>query len=151
MQGDTIHDDTLTKTYTNGTITVVWKPGKCIHSTVCWKEATGLPAVFNPRNRPWIQMEGSDSEKIMAQVQKCPSGALSFFYNNEKPTETNVQQEIAIEVMKNGPLIVRGELVVKDQNGLESKKGKVTAFCRCGLSGNKPYCDGSHKNTQIDG
>jgi len=151
MQGDAIQDEPLTKTYSNGNITVVWKPGKCIHSTICWKEATGLPSVFNPRIRPWIHMEGSDSENIIAQVQKCPSGALSFFYNNEKTADVNVQQEIPVEVMKNGPLIVRGDVVVKDQNGMESRKGKVTAFCRCGLSGNKPYCDGSHKNTQIDG
>lgn len=95
-------------------------------------------------------MEGSDTDLIRAQVQKCPSGALSFYYNNEKPAETTVQQEISIEVKKNGPLIVQGDVVVKDQNGIESRKGKVTAFCRCGLSGNKPYCDGSHKNTQID-
>jgi len=143
--------DTLMKTYTNGTITVVWKPGICIHSTICWKEATGLPSVFNPRGRPWIQMEGSDTEKITTQVQKCPSGALSFYFNDEHPAGINQQQEIHVDINRNGPLIIRGEVVVKDQNGIESIKGNVTAFCRCGLSANKPYCDGSHKNTPIEG
>lgn len=73
--------DTLIKTYTNGEVTVIWQPGKCIHSTVCWKEATGLPSVFDPRKRPWVNMGGGDSEKIEAQVAKCPSGALSVRRN----------------------------------------------------------------------
>jgi len=73
---------TLTKTYTNGEITVVWKPGLCRHSTICWKEATGLPSVFNPRIKPWINMTGSDTESIRLQVIKCPSGALSYLLNN---------------------------------------------------------------------
>ncbi len=72
----------LTKTYTNGEVTVVWKPGLCIHSTVCWKAATGLPEVFDPRKRPWINIEGATTFRIVNQVNKCPSGALSFFYND---------------------------------------------------------------------
>lgn len=62
------------KTYTNGEITVVWKPSLCTHSRRCW---TGLPEVFDPRKRPWINAEGAGTEEIEAQVQKCPSGALS--------------------------------------------------------------------------
>jgi uncharacterized Fe-S cluster protein YjdI len=73
----------LTKTYSNGEITVVWKPGTCTHSTICWKEATGLPAVFNPKEKPWIKIDASNSQRIMEQVSKCPSGALSYFMNGE--------------------------------------------------------------------
>ena len=139
----------ITKTYTNGEVTVVWKPGACIHSTICWKEATGLPEVFNPRARPWIKIDGSTTEKIVAQVEKCPSGALSYYFNNEGPER--VETESKVEVLRNGPLLVYGNLTIKDQFGNETKKTKVTAFCRCGLSGNKPYCDGSHIKTNIDG
>jgi uncharacterized Fe-S cluster protein YjdI len=139
----------ITKTYTNGEVTVVWKPGACIHSTICWKEATGLPEVFNPRARPWIKIDGSTTEKIVAQVQKCPSGALSFYYNIDGPEQ--VATESKVEVLRNGPLLVYGNLTIKDQFGNETKKSKVTAFCRCGLSGNKPYCDGSYIKAKIDG
>jgi uncharacterized Fe-S cluster protein YjdI len=38
----------------------------------------GLPLVFNPRRRPWIEMEHADSATITAQVNRCPSGALSW-------------------------------------------------------------------------
>lgn len=73
----------LIKEYTNGEVTVVWEPARCQHSTICWKEATGLPQVFNPRVRPWVNMEGGSSEQIVAQVKKCPSGALRFYYNSD--------------------------------------------------------------------
>jgi uncharacterized Fe-S cluster protein YjdI len=64
---------TLIKKYTNGEITIVWKPAVCVHSMVCWKAATGLPEMFNLKISQWIQMEHSTSEKITEQVKKCPS------------------------------------------------------------------------------
>jgi uncharacterized Fe-S cluster protein YjdI len=68
------------KTYTNGEITVIWKPGVCIHSAKC---VQGLGEVFNMSARPWIKMEGSGSDRIMKQVEQCPSGALSYFRNDK--------------------------------------------------------------------
>jgi putative redox protein len=66
--------------YTNGEITVVWKPEFCQHSTRCF---TQLPNVFNPRVRKWVDANGASSERIIEQVQKCPSGALTVFKNND--------------------------------------------------------------------
>ncbi len=73
-----------THKYTNGEVTVIWKPKVCIHSTNCWK---GLIEVFNPKEKPWIKMDGATSERIIEQVKKCPSDALSYFMNNEDNTE----------------------------------------------------------------
>ncbi|AQG78332.1 (4Fe-4S)-binding protein [Spirosoma montaniterrae] len=70
----------ITKTYTNGEITVVWKPAVCIHSKICW---TQLIEVFNPRQRPWIDMAGAETTRIAEQVDRCPSKALSYFRNDE--------------------------------------------------------------------
>ena len=80
-------DKDITKKYTNGEVTVVWKPNICKHSRVCWSKTAGLPEVFNPMERPWIKMENAPSERIVEQVKKCPSGALSFYYNNEPEAE----------------------------------------------------------------
>jgi len=77
----------LIKKYSNGEVTIVWKPSICRHSTICWKKATGLPEVFNPMARPWINPENAGSDQIIEQVKKCPSGALSFYMNNENPSE----------------------------------------------------------------
>ena len=74
----------IIKKYSNGEVTIVWKPSICIHSTICWKGEKSLPEVVNPKEKPWIKPEGSSTEKMVDQVKRCPSGALSFFYNNDK-------------------------------------------------------------------
>ncbi|MBV7530094.1 CDGSH iron-sulfur domain-containing protein [Chitinophaga sp. sic0106] len=55
-----------------------------------------------------------------------------------------MEAESIVEPLPNGPLLVYGNIVVKDAEGKETHKNKVTAFCRCGASSNKPYCDGTH-------
>ncbi|MFA5329409.1 MAG: (4Fe-4S)-binding protein [Prolixibacteraceae bacterium] len=72
--------DETTKTYSNGEITIVWKPEKCIHSGVCVRT---LPQVYNPKAKPWITIENANTEALKAQLEKCPSGALSYFVNTE--------------------------------------------------------------------
>jgi uncharacterized Fe-S cluster protein YjdI len=64
--------------YSNGDVTILWQAHLCQHSTICWK---GLIQVFNPKNRPWINMDGATTERIIEQVKKCPSGALSIAQN----------------------------------------------------------------------
>ncbi len=139
----------MEKRYSNDEITVVWKPEVCIHSTLCWK---GLIEVFNPRERPWINLDGADTEAIIAQVEKCPSGALSWYRNGEAesaPEEVDV--ETIVEASPDGPLMVYGNIKVRDAAGNETTRHKVTAFCRCGASGNKPFCDGSHRKIGFKG
>lgn len=138
----------MQKTYTNGEVTITWKPDVCIHSRVCW---TQLRSVFDPAKRPWINMESESTEAIIEQVKKCPSGAISYHMNNESTTAVNQSELCTAEVSPNGPLLIRGSLVVKDANGNETLKNNVTAFCRCGASGNKPYCDGSHRSAGFTG
>ena len=69
----------IIKKYTKEELTIVWKPGMCIHSTICWKAATGLPSVFNPFEKPWIKLEDVSIEELVGQIKKCPSGALSYY------------------------------------------------------------------------
>jgi uncharacterized Fe-S cluster protein YjdI len=69
----------IKKEYTNGEITVVWQSGKCIHSGNCVRTN---PDVFQPKEKPWIKIDGSTTEKIIEAVKKCPSGALTY-YNNK--------------------------------------------------------------------
>jgi uncharacterized Fe-S cluster protein YjdI len=139
----------VTKQYTNGEVTVVWKNEQCIHSTLCWK---GLNTVFNPKERPWIKPERASTQAIVEQVKKCPSGALSYFMNNEMDAQsTETEVETIIEATANGPLLVYGNVNVKDAQGNSTRKNKVTAFCRCGHSDNKPYCDGTHRKVEFEG
>jgi len=72
--------DEITKTYSNGEVTIVWKSGLCQHSAICFR---GLPKVFDLRKRPWIEPQGASTEEIVTQVKKCPSDALSYSLNEE--------------------------------------------------------------------
>jgi uncharacterized Fe-S cluster protein YjdI len=72
----------IIRKYSNGEVTVVWQPHLCIKSTICFK---GLPEVFKPKERPWVKIDGSDTEKIIKQVKACPSRALSFYLDKDKP------------------------------------------------------------------
>jgi len=53
-----------------------------------------------------------------------------------------------ITVNSNGSLRVEGDIEVLDKNGNIYDLGgrEIVSFCRCGLSKNKPFCDGSHKD-----
>lgn len=66
------------KKYTNGEVTVTWDEKKCIHSGNCVRS---LSSVFNPKARPWVNMEGGSSEEIMKAVDNCPSKALTYTKN----------------------------------------------------------------------
>ena len=135
------------KNYTNGEVTITWKPDLCIHSAICVK---GLPNVFQPKDRPWIKMDNASTDELVNQVKQCPSGALGYFMNDAQD-ESASMLETKVEVMENGPLLVYGTLKVTHKNGDKETKNKTTAFCRCGASANKPYCDGAHVKNDFRG
>ena len=137
-----------TKTYTNGEVTIKWAPDLCIHSGMCVK---GLPDVFNPKEQPWINMDAATTEALIGTVQKCPSSALSYFMNNEKEVMEQKTIKTRVEVRPNGPLLVYGTLEITNHDGQVETKSKTTAFCRCGASSNKPYCDGEHVKIGFQG
>lgn len=74
--------DEATIRYTQGDLTVRWKPNRCTHSGICVR---GLPKVFDVKRKPWIDMTAAEQAEIIAQVERCPSGALSWERN---PTDT---------------------------------------------------------------
>lgn len=63
------------KKYPKEDIQIIWDAKKCIHSG---KSAKGLSAVFKPKDRPWIQPDNASKQEIIDQIEKCPSGALSW-------------------------------------------------------------------------
>lgn len=142
-----MRDETIRK-YTNKEITVVWKPDLCVHSAICWK---GLGAVFQPNERPWVKMGGASSAEISSQVERCPSGALSWLRNDEVVTTTQDSAPTVIDVTDNGPLVISGPITLKHPDGREEHRTRSTALCRCGQSGKKPFCDGTHSKVGFKG
>jgi uncharacterized Fe-S cluster protein YjdI len=144
------------KKYTNSEVTIVWKPDMCIHSKVCWKN---LKEVFDPTKRPWVNIQGADTQRIIDQVRHCPSGALSYFMNNAEATEPSTFQHpvaeaaqiTTVEVSSKGPYLINTQCIIKYPDGREETKSGTVALCRCGASNNKPYCDGRHQEINFEG
>jgi uncharacterized Fe-S cluster protein YjdI len=155
--------------YSNDDITVYWKPSKCSHATTCFRE---LIEVFNPRNRPWINMNGASTESIIEVVNMCPTAALSYAFNKDidqksvniiddtrdEVTPENIQDyfrgdggRAKISIMKDGPILVEGEFKIINDEGNELKSMIMTSFCRCGTSRSQPFCDGSHRKAGFQG
>jgi len=137
--------------YSNEDITVHWKPGKCIHVTTCYKE---LIEVFNPRNRPWINMKGAPTKRIIEVVKKCPTAALTYSWNDKSKQEELKEKEkktkkTEVKIMRDGPIVVMGDFEITGPQGQTYNKMKMSSFCRCGSSDNMPFCDGTHRKVNF--
>lgn len=127
--------------YRNDAIEVHWEPRFCIHTQKCVRD---LGRVFDPTARPWIDVDAAGPDQIAQAVLGCPTGALHF-----RRTDGGAQEvppaETTVEPLPNGPLLVRGRLRIVDADGHLIREDTRLAFCRCGASANKPFCDGSHR------
>ncbi len=138
----------MKKEYSNGEVTITWEPEKCIHAANC---VNGLPGVFQPDQKPWINPKGANTEAIVTQIKKCPSSALGYYFDKQTGLKESSQSPQLVEVIQNGPLMISGNIQVKLPNGKFEDHFKLTAFCRCGSSSNKPFCDGTHKKISFNG
>ena len=127
--------------YKSDKITISFETGKCIHAAEC---ANGLPEVFNPNERPWVNPDGAEVDKIKEVIDRCPSGALKYESLDDPGTETATTQKTQVTVVPNGPLFIRGEVELYSGDGSLISKEERASLCRCGASSNKPFCDGSH-------
>jgi len=129
------------RVYANDAIEVIWEPKLCIHVRNCVR---GLPRVFDPEQRPWVEVDAADPDVIAATILTCPTGALHF-RRSDGGAQEGPQPETTIEPRPNGPLFVRGRVRIVDEDGRLIREDTRLALCRCGASANKPFCDGSHR------
>ncbi len=127
--------------YANDQIEVTWEPAFCIHVAECLR---GLPGVFDNQRRPWIVVDNGSPGEIGDVIQRCPTGALHFRRLDGGPQEP-VPEETTVQERPNGPLFVRGNVRIFDQDHTPVRQDTRVALCRCGASANKPFCDGSHR------
>jgi CDGSH-type Zn-finger protein len=125
--------------YEGREITLHDNRGICAHAGYC---TDGLPSVFRLRQEPWIDPNGASQKEIIAAVQKCPSGALS--YSVERTEHRDREGKPAIFIAPNGPYLVSGGVDLQDTSRGEGASTEHFTLCRCGGSKNKPFCDGTH-------
>jgi uncharacterized Fe-S cluster protein YjdI len=67
--------------FSNEEITVTYNPRTCIHAEKCARE---LSDVFRTTVIPWINLEGTETNRIINQIKRCPSGALKYCLNKKQ-------------------------------------------------------------------
>ncbi len=126
-------------TYEGQDLDVHYSKLLCSHAGEC---GARLKAVFDPAQRPWIQPQNGTAEKIMEVVKACPSGALR--YSLKGATAQQIPPDAAgVEIEKNGPFRV-SNIPLDAQDFSPNATPAKYVLCRCGLSKNKPFCDGTH-------
>ncbi|KAB1197845.1 MULTISPECIES: CDGSH iron-sulfur domain-containing protein [Haloferax] len=132
--------------YEGSDVTVQYDVKRCIHARECVK---GLPTVFDPDERPWIRPDNADADDLAAVITKCPTGALHF-ERKDGGWEETPPNENTVEVSHDGPLYVRGDVEITDEDETVLLSDTRIALCRCGASANKPLCDNSHLDVDFE-
>lgn len=70
---------------------------------------------------------------------------FSFFLFTFVYTKLN-NMSTKITINNNGSVRIEGDFEIVDKSGANYDLGgrEIVSLCRCGLSKNKPFCDGSH-------
>jgi CDGSH-type Zn-finger protein len=97
-----------------------------------------------------VEQEGAEAAELTArEAGLCPSGRLvAWDRQTKEPLEPDLEPSIGIvedpEQGVAGPLWVRGGIPVVAADGKTYEVRNRMTLCRCGASGNKPFCDASH-------
>jgi CDGSH-type Zn-finger protein len=143
--GERISDKPLDKirSYEGKDITIHDNRVICSHAAFCIKR---LPRVYRKKGRPWITPDGADVAANIELINQCPSGALSYTFNNVNQSDR--ERQPCVEIEKGGPYYVSGKIKLKHDN--QPPNREHYALCRCGESKNKPFCDGCHYDSDFD-
>jgi len=108
-------------------------------------------------------MKGAITKRIIEVINKCPTDALTYKWNDESKNAEIVnvknikikqaqqfasevkQVPVKVQVMNDGPLVVQGSFIIYDSEGKPLRSMTMTSFCRCGATQNIPFCDGTHR------
>ena len=157
--------------YRNDQITVYWKPSACVHASYCYRE---LIEVFDPARRPWVDIDGAPTPRIIETVNLCPTEALTWKWNNEERNqevgadqtnhikfrrpelmepESQVTEEkpVTVKIMTDGPMIIKGNFSMTYEGNRKEIQNGIISICRCGASEHMPFCDGKHNKIGFSG
>ena len=133
--------------YAGANATVTWDGNVCRHAAAC---VQGLPGVFDPRAKPWIAVDAASFDALAATIAQCPTGALKLYrpdgtlaVASGAPAPSAAIPAVA-KVRPNGPNVISGNVVLTGARATGSKPGATLVLCRCGMSEDKPFCDGTH-------
>jgi CDGSH-type Zn-finger protein len=125
--------------YAGKDITILDNRALCAHAGFCTDR---LKSVFRMDAEPWIDPDAARVEEVIATIEKCPSGALS--YAREGVEARPPQREPMVTVTDDGPYAITGGIELLAATFGDGASREHYTLCRCGGSKNKPFCDGTH-------
>ena len=136
-----------TFTYPGGTRLVVTNdPVLCMNSGFCRMQNVDISEIIASSDDTMMR------SLAIAMVERCPSGALTYkIEEGDVDIEPDYPEQIAdtVEITSDGPiegpLWVTGGIEIERSDGKPFLRRNRVTLCKCGLSGIKPLCDGTHR------
>ena len=129
-------------------IVVKKDPDLCMNSGFCGMRGAGLGQFVAATADTKIR------SLVIAMVERCPSGALTYRIEEGPDIEPDLPQQIAVttELTSDGPIAgplwLTGGIPVERSDGLPFETRNRVTLCNCGRSGSKPLCDGTHRHQE---
>ena len=107
----------------------------------------------------WNNVENSNDPKAKKNAIKsacnCPSGRLVVWDKETgKSIEPKLEPSVGIiedpQAKVSGPIWLKGGIELESEDGTKYETRNRMTLCRCGKSGNKPFCDGSHISVEFN-
>jgi CDGSH-type Zn-finger protein len=125
--------------YAGKSVTILDNRAICAHAGFC---SDGLKEVFKEEGDPWIDPDGASVAQVIATIERCPSGALSYAIEGKEVGDR--PGSACVTVTRDGPYAVSGGVELAGVSFGDGASQEHYTLCRCGASKNKPFCDGSH-------
>jgi CDGSH-type Zn-finger protein len=111
----------------------------------------------DPEGKIWSLIEETDDPKAreltIREANHCPAGRLVVQDKAGKVIEHKLPPSIGVvedpALGCSGPLWVRGGIRIESEDGMPYEVRNRVALCRCGMSSNKPFCNGSHASIKF--
>ena len=100
--------------------------------------------VRGKRNTFWM-CERSATDPSFPRYPRLPVKSCRGYERTDGAPQETPDVPTTVQPRRNGPLFVRGDIEVINGEGEVIRRATRIAFCRCGQSNNKPYCDLSHR------
>jgi len=138
-------------TYPGGTKIVVKRDySLCTDSGFCGNRITDIQKMVPDTDDTQVRAQ------VMAMIERCPSGSFTYsIEEGEADIEPDLPQQVAVttEITSDGPIAgplwVTGNIPIERADGQPLETRNRVTLCRCGLSRNKPLCDGTHRTMGI--
>lgn len=109
----------------------------CTHAGYCVTKGNNVWKMVGQTDDPQVR------ERFETMVGHCPSGRIAYRSVGEDDlTEPDLPNQIG--VADNGPYVVTGGVEIHGADGEAYEVRNRVSLCRCGASGNLPFCDATH-------